>query len=371
MRLSQRLAVLAVAVIAIACTSASRAGLPGPVTPRWTWVGATRDPAFPRPTAILVMQMTDDDGDGRIDGADMPDVILMHQSTFGASPAAVITILDGATGAEHLTIRDIPIGAGQPAAADLDGDTVAEIIVGNELVIRAFRYDGSLIWERPWPRPPHGAPPPLPPENFALGVADLNQDGVPEIYSRTRVWHPDLTSSFGGTVLSWDGALSWTVVRLQSVDAQGPGNAADLDLSRAGLELLVGNTLFDASGGVIWRRTDLSHGNTAIGDLTGDGLPEIVLHEEMGLYVLDRAGNTLDGPLMRPWGSPVPLICDLNGDDTSEVVVNGDNSRSLVAYRWAASRLQQVWSVPLVLPSSTASAGDLDGDGAAEVVYLG
>ena len=53
------------------------AGAAGVCTPnvQWTWDGDLRQPAFPIPCATpLVVQLTDDNGDSRIDTNDLPDV---------------------------------------------------------------------------------------------------------------------------------------------------------------------------------------------------------------------------------------------------------------------------------------------------------
>ena len=74
-------------------------------TVQWVWDGDVRSPDFPRIcTAPIVVQITDDNGDGRIDSNDVPDVVFTHYADYSGD--AVITVVDGATGTEHFTINE-------------------------------------------------------------------------------------------------------------------------------------------------------------------------------------------------------------------------------------------------------------------------
>ena len=66
----------------------------------------------------------------------------------------------------------------------------------------------------------------------------------------------------------------------------------------------------------------------AMGDINGDGYPEIVFLGDNLVYALDRSGLPLGGfPVKITRGSPVyaffsdPLLVDVNGDDTPEILV--------------------------------------------------
>src|SRR5688572_5941021 len=85
---------LAPTIVLLLAAASARAGLPSVPVEQWRWDGDVDAPDRPSPAGSpLVVQLTDDDGNGTIDAADSPDVVFLH---WGATPA--ITALDGATG---------------------------------------------------------------------------------------------------------------------------------------------------------------------------------------------------------------------------------------------------------------------------------
>ncbi|HEX2550440.1 MAG TPA: CARDB domain-containing protein, partial [Nocardioidaceae bacterium] len=78
-------------------------------------------------TAPVVVQLTDDNGDGKIDSRDVPDIVFHAEDSTGA----LVTARSGADGSEVWTFRSTaadPLSSrlAHLAAADLDGDGVAE-----------------------------------------------------------------------------------------------------------------------------------------------------------------------------------------------------------------------------------------------------
>ena len=70
-------------------------------------------------------------------------------------------------------------------------------------------------------------------------------------------------------------------------------------------------------------------GGVVVGDLSGDGIPEIVFNtystgEGKGaLFILDAGGKKLhEIPLPRRGAMPVPTLADVNGDGSVEIIVS-------------------------------------------------
>lgn len=123
------------------------------------------------------------------------------------------------------------------------------------------------------------------------------------------------------------------------VAATNQVSVADLDPTRAGPELVFPG--FDgkihaasAQRQDLWSFTyttdpNVLTGGVAIGDLSGDGLPEVVFTSystdmnKSALYILDAGGNLQHRiPLPRRGAMPVPTLADVDGDGSVEIVVS-------------------------------------------------
>ena len=126
---------------------------------------------------------------------------------------------------------------------------------------------------------------------------------------------------------------------------------ADLDPGRPGPELVFAGFdgrihAVDARGQALWSRAytsadDVWTSGVAVGDLSGDGSPELVLatYGPSGgdLVVLDAGGNIAHRvPLGGRGAMPVPTIADADGDGDLDLVVSlkdgEDRKRSVLIY---------------------------------------
>jgi len=164
-----------------------------------------------------------------------------------------------------------------PAYGDIDGDGQGEVVVtarssGNSGLIYAFKRDGTLCQGFPVGNG----------YAFTLALADLDGNGRMEIIAS------ELTGTLTGQVCVYkgDGSLypGW------------PQNMNDGPCS-----------------------------SCAVGDINGDGIPEIVCEGWSNLYAFDRHGNILPGFPFKmtnndhnSWSSPV--LVDLLGDGKHEIV---------------------------------------------------
>jgi len=207
--------------------------------------------------------------------------------------------------------------------------------------------------------------------NTAPAIADLDGDGRPELIAlgsiqnaaqddRERgvglfVAHPDgtrpsawLTPPRFRDYLSglWDFGDNLVGITNQVA-------VAELDPSRPGPEIVFPGFdgrihAVDAMGQPIWgagtsytSSAEVWTGGVAIGDLSGDGIPEVVFatYGTAGgdLFVLDAAGNELHRvPLGGRGAMPVPTIGDADGDGDLDLIVSlkdaVDRMRSVLIY---------------------------------------
>lgn len=391
---------------------------------KWRWTGTSTYPGYDDVWMTpVVMNLTDDNQDGVVDVLDTPDVIFTAlqssmnmlggggggQEAFcnanNASPAVVIAV-SGDDGSTIWEWGRLPQGdpadpqarameaEAQIAAADIDGDGLAEIIgvkytyiPANENcemtdptccirgkfahgALYALEHDGTFKWESQSWR--------LPESTLENGggpaIGDMNGDGWPEI-------------AFGNAVFDHQGQLLFEgTTTTTSAPGDGEGGTGHgpmsvfVDLNGDGTnELVAGRTAYGYSGNIIWHRPDLADAVVTVANVDADANPEIVLLTASNdLLVLQHDGSTLYGPLHINSGivndegqdegfiSTNPAVGDLDGDGYPEIVVSATNwvyvfEHNLIL-KWQAPSSDQTGA-------SGPTTFDFEGDGRAEVVY--
>lgn len=323
---------------------------PGSFAPKlkWSWTGSTTLSNHRQVMSMpVVAPLEDTNGDGRVDQDDVPAVIFHAFSGSNYQSDGVLRALSGLDGHELWTLADAAYRTypgGTPAVADLDNDGHVDIVVpksgGGTM---AVDHLGRVKWTSAYPASSNYS---------AASIADLDGNGSPEII-------------FGNTVLNANGALFWQ----GSGYAGGNHSAAVVDLDLDGRpEVVAGAAAYTSSGQRIWQNSTVGDGYVAIGNLNGDGYPEIVVKAGSKIYLLTHDGKILWGPVSMPGGGGgPPTIADMDGDGVPEIGVAG--SSKYVVLRADGSIL---WTSP-IQDYSSASTGssvfDFDGDGNAEVVY--
>ncbi|MBV1857541.1 MAG: VCBS repeat-containing protein [Nannocystaceae bacterium] len=177
---------------------------------QWTWEGGTSM------VTPLVANLTDDNDDGSIDLCDIPDVVVTTNR---------IHVLDGETGVEQFDMGPVNSSV-TPAIGDIDGDGEPEIIAANNgllgpLSFVAFDTDGTQLWSTApiWEHDQGGA----------IGIADFDNDGAPEIYADGII-----VSSMGTVLFQAPAQVGWTLAQRNTATI-----AADLD-GDGDLELILG-----------------------------------------------------------------------------------------------------------------------------------
>ncbi len=284
----------------------------------------------------MVGNLTDDNGDGRIDASDTPDIVLVTFVGDQYEADGVLRVISGDGGHEWWSAGGVYALSGI-AIGDADPDGYPEIYAmspDGDLV--AFSCDGSLLWTCP-----AGALPTTYP-----AVADRDGDGDGEILAGKTVCDHQ-----GNTIVTTDLEHTSETTFFEDIDQDGMMEI----ISGAGVSSATGETLWEGPGG---------HAATA--DFDGDQVPELaIVHDNvLDLYA---GGALLWSSIVFEGGNGPPTIADFDNDGAPEIGVAGahfymmfDGDGTLV---WNSATLDEVSM------QTAATVYDLDGNGTAEVIY--
>ncbi len=330
---------------------------------KWEWNSSGVESTYVQVMAPpAVAQLSDDNGDGLINNDDTPDVIFAS-FVSGVRSEAVLRVISGADGSEILTINNPEHRVAQfsvPAIGDIDGDGRPEIVaLGFDNKMFVFEDDGSLKWELQdsrlslWSPNNYGGP----------SLADLDQDGIPEII-------------FGTAVISAEGEILWKGTGTHYGRNHWDANVADYftyavdwDNAIEGLEVIAGASVYDKDGNLLWQNDSVGDGFTAVANFDLDDSPELVVVNDGRVYIVDNDGQTMyvSEPLPGGGVGGPPTVADMDGDGLPEIGVAGRG-----AYSVFNSDASLLWSSTTQDYSSHFTGStvfDFDGDGRAEVVY--
>ena len=297
-------------------------------------------------TMPVVGQLTDDDGNGRIDALDIPDIVLV------ADNWSTLFALSGDGSGEHFVSETGYWPYSTPVIADVDQDGTPEVVaVDLDFLVVALGPGGGVEWRSTMAGGNYGFGQPM--------VADLEGDGDVEIVSYEWI-------NEGA-----DGALQAT---LGNTFGDRWSTAADLDADGV-LEIVYANEgVFGPLGLRLWRMECPPDTPNAIAvvDIDGDGLGEVLEACATELFVLDQ-----DGTLLDTWTLPTvhlssiepgPMaVADFDGDGASEVAVPVNDTLSLLELDGSV-----LWTFPI--SDATGYSGclgaDLDSNGVPEVLYV-
>lgn len=321
----------------------------GTFTPvlEWEWRGGTTLPDHKQ--VMMMPAVIDLTADG------IPEIIFTTFAHDNHFTNGHLRAISGQDGSEIFTVTDPSYdlsSLGHLAVGDIDHDGRPEIFAVHEshFQLIAFEHDGTFKWRSP--TLPHNI------RWVGPALADLDQDGTPEII-------------LGAIVLNADGTLRWA-------GTQGRGNhpgsdaplslIANLDLD--GLpEVVAGNTAYRADGSIYWHHATLRDGLPAVGNFDSDAWPEIVLVTDERVYLLEHDGTVVWGPVRLPGRGlgGAPTIADVDGDGAPEIGVAAATTYTVFETDGSIK-----WSQPIQERSSGvtgSSVFDFEGDGSAEIVY--
>jgi len=361
---------------------------------KFAWGGQTTPPfATDVMMAPIVLELDDDDCDGKVSARDIPEIVFAtfeNTTGYAANGKLRATSIVGGAFVEKWTVPNatnatVVNPTKHIAGGNFDGQPGNEIVAcGVDGKVHAFRgTDGALLWSSPvmW--------------CFMPAIADLDGDGNVEVIVE------------GGILNGANGTLKHAFTPALN----GPFVISDID-SDGKLDIVTSSRGYDASGslfvdtgvadvGFLHDTSDWKGPWSGVADFDGDGKPEVVAvdHQEHAvlLWRYDAAKpekftivrqpvdmNALFGPNSCPedtsgysHGGGPPTIADFNRDGVPDIGLAGGigyvvfDGKKLVDPRVTGSG-PILWSKS-TSDCSSASTGstvfDFDGDGKAEVVY--
>ncbi|MBN2169167.1 MAG: VCBS repeat-containing protein [Actinobacteria bacterium] len=276
-------------------------------------------------------------------------------------------------------------------ASDINGDGISELLVGNQNGrLYCFNPDAEIVWEAKIGSSIQGTP----------ACYDVDGDGKQEVWIGDmdgRMWGFDCE---GRTLTEWGwprqtittGGLNSIFSSPAVGDINGDG-LAEIVVGTHGQMIYAWTYTGQLLPGWPFNNEDTIWSSPALADMDWDGIKEVVIGADSTggpnwpyppgglLYVLDEDASVLPGfPRYSPevtWSSPA--VFDMDGDARYEIVVGTghyyttigqltNQGNELYAYHHDGTDVWN-WPVNVVGPTfSSPAVGDVDGDGAREVV---
>jgi hypothetical protein len=294
-------------------------------------------------------QTIDTNQSGQIDAQDLPHVFIYEGG-------AVVALRGDGSGVAWKSGPGYG-NQGGLALGDLEGDGWNEIVTANVTKVCALDgRDGAQKWCANVPgtsADTYGYNNP--------SIADMDGDGLAEVILGSSIL--DSAGGILGTGLQGHGGAPFG-------GNMGSGSYGDLtavvDLDADGvLEVVAGNAAYDLDGNTIWQNGTLD-GLIAVADFDLDGMGEIVKTSGIHVFGMESDGTVVWGPKTYGGNLGAPAIDDLDGDGTPELVLGAQNL--LVALEWGGI---DMWSAPISDSSGAAGPVlfDFEKDGYPEVLY--
>jgi FG-GAP-like repeat len=342
---------------------------------KYAWGGQVTAPnATDVMMAPIVIQLDDDNCDGKINENDIPEIVFTSftgGNYSGNGTLHAISIVNGAVVDKWSKPGEVHPGR-QLAGGDIDGLPGNEVVAcGTDNKVRAYKGDGTLLWAAA----------------AAVGcympsIADLDKDGKPEVIVEGAI----LNGATGTTKASYSAALR---AGLAVSDIDGDGL----------LDIVTSSQAFHGDG-MLFVDTGAPGSYNAIGDFDKDGKPEVVTINSTthlasfwrydvnvaAKFTWMRQNVDINGTLVQHCapaeagftaGGGPPTVADFDGDGVPDVALAGGIGYTIlngakIANPAIANVNTLLWSVPTTDCSSAATGSsvfDFDGDGKAEVIY--
>ncbi|MBI5537048.1 MAG: VCBS repeat-containing protein [Deltaproteobacteria bacterium] len=351
---------------------------------KYSWGGMTTTPwDSDVMMAPIVIQLDDDDCDGKVTANDIPEILFTTHSAgqyTSPGPLHAISILQGKV-VDKWTFPGIQPSA-QLAAGNIDGNPGNEVVAcTHDGSVQALSGDGKALWKTAVSA------------CFEPAIADLDSDGSVEIIVEAGV----LDGKTGAVKATFTPAMDGTFL-VSDLDGDGM------------LDIVTGTQAYHSDGtqfvntgvtGVNYTGSAYFKSGPAIADLDKDGVPEVIAvyfltHQvavwhydaaEAGHFKFIRTGIDINGvldPALCPagssgskWGGGPATVGDFNADGYPDVALAGgvgysvfDGTKLMNASVADASTF--LWAKQTHDCSSSGTGSslfDFNGDGRSEVIY--
>ena len=286
-----------------------------------------------------VGNLTDDNGDGVVDGDDVPEVAVVDLS-------GNLVVMSGDDGSKILELPDY-WSYGGAMIADVDGDGTNEVVaVDTSYKLHALNGAGEEVWTSAELTVAMNYPIPV--------GADLEGDGTAELVILNNV------------VSGADGAL------LQTLDMPSSPYwvpvIADLDLDGY-MEIIIAEQVFDHEGNLLWEGPVSTYGQFAsVLNADDDDEGEVFFVTDSEAHLYDTDGTELAEFEMRGTNAGPSCVADFDGDGTSEIVFPAGTQLQMMELDGTIN-----WFADILDSSGLAgcSGYDFNADGAYEVLFAG
>ena len=281
--------------------------------------------------------LTDDNGDGKIDENDIPDIAFTTWSgntlvVLSGDGSGVIFEKSGYNGQGGVTIAD----------ADADGDpeviaitTTNAIALVNGAGVEEWRSNTFAMMQYPQPT-----------------VADLDGDGKPEVIGDIGIVNGEDGTTVGTIA---NPSNSWRTPIAADIDQDGTQ------------EIILANIVANHKGQTEWTNPGSGYGNFgAVANIDNDNEAEVFFVSGSQLFIHEDDG-TLIRTVNIPGSNPgPPSIADFDGDGEIEIAIPANTQLSVFDVDGT-----QLWTRTINDTSGLAGASgyDMNGDGAYEVLF--
>lgn len=312
---------------------------------QWQMVNPTLDTSLTGSAASpLVVNLDDDNGNGVVDEGDTPEIVTPMFTGTNYTTGSLV-VIDGGTGVDKWITSGVS-GVVTPVVGDFDNDGWPDIATMTQTgtVICLEGTTGAEKWR--------STDEALDSIYGVLNTADLDEDGIPEIFADDLVLQGD------------DGSTRFRMAHNADV-IYTAASAADIDLDGR-QEVFFKGVTYNSDGDELWRAGVTGYAAwPVILQADSDNEAEVGWVSNVWMLFEDDGTEIFSTSIATAHAGP-PCAGDFDGDGAAEVAWPTGTDLVLAELDGTIN-----WQVPTVDASglSGCSGYDLDADGALEILY--